>query len=191
LANEDTARRRRVAQTAREWLALDPLFLDTETTGYGDRDEIVSVAVVTANGKVVFHTMVKPSKPIPAEATAIHGITDEQVEGLPTFDQIWDSLVSLLDGRLLVIWNAEFDLRMIRQSSPRARDFTPHNHCAMLLYADFYGEWDSYHGNYRWQKLQNAAAQCGITFERDLLHDALFDAELCRQIVQVMTNSAT
>ena len=72
-------------QRAKEYMERKPLFLDTETTGLGPADQVVEIAVLDAEGAVVFHSLVKPTVPIPAEATAIHGIRDEDVAGAPTF----------------------------------------------------------------------------------------------------------
>jgi DNA polymerase III epsilon subunit-like protein len=54
-------------------------------------------------------------------------------------------------------------------------------YCAMELYAFYYGDWDNYHGKYRWQRLSKAAMQCGIELQDT--HRALADAELTRRIV--------
>lgn len=61
--------------------------LDTETTGTGPSARIVEVALVTMRfGRVedVFASLVHPGRPIPPEATAIHGITDAMVAQAPT-----------------------------------------------------------------------------------------------------------
>ncbi|MCX5250350.1 3'-5' exonuclease [Streptomyces sp. NBC_00201] len=48
-------------------------------------------------------------EPIPAEATAIHGITDAMVEGAPTFSEILPRLAEALAGRRIVIYNRDYD----------------------------------------------------------------------------------
>jgi len=60
-------------------------FLDTETTGLwrGDGAELVEVALMDETGKVWVDTLVKPEKPIPSGATAVHGITDDMVKDAP------------------------------------------------------------------------------------------------------------
>ena len=63
--------------------------IDLETTGTDVReDRIVEVAVLTVypGGKTVpFVQRVNPGRPIPAGASAVHGITDADVAGAPTF----------------------------------------------------------------------------------------------------------
>jgi hypothetical protein len=59
----------------------------------------------------------------------------------------------------------------------------------MELYSAFYGDWNDYHGNYRWQRLANAVRQCGITLPAGI-HRAHADAEMTRQIVAYMAAQA-
>ena len=55
----------------------DWLVLDTETTGLDNHDEVISVAVVSAGGEVLFHSLVRPTVRIHPRASAVNGITDE------------------------------------------------------------------------------------------------------------------
>ena len=90
-----------VASMCRSLLTMDPLFLDAETTGLGPADQVVEIAVVDVQGRPLYHSLVKPTIPIPADATAIHGITDADVAGAPTFRHIYQQLKAVLDGRVL------------------------------------------------------------------------------------------
>lgn len=206
------------ADAARAWLATEPLFLDTETTGLGPEDEICQIAIVDHRGNVVLESLVKPSVPIGVEAQRVHGITDEMVKGALTFCQVWPLVGELLAKRDVVIYNADFDLRMLRQSGRNcpafpmpfvkpnaaitlnfdgrgrmiavtdlqsAEPILPEQryvHDAMLLYAEFYGDINPRYGTARWQKLGDAAAQCGIAVD-GALHGARVDAETTRRIV--------
>jgi len=184
-----TARTRAIL-TAREWVADNPLFLDTETTGLRGDAEICDIAVVDMSGNVILNTLVNPTRPIPQEASDIHHITDEMVVYAPGFGDVWPFLNFLINhtGRPVITYSAAFDMRLIYQSA-KAADcviITPPARCAMELYAEFYGEWDDYHGNYRYQKLINAAADCGIVFKASSAHRALADAQAAREIVLYM-----
>ncbi len=97
---------------------------DCETTGTNSADdEIVSLALVRLDPNGVetarFRRLVQPSRRIPAEATAVHGIADEDVAGAPRFGEIADELLGLLDGAVLVAHNADFDLGMLRHAFAR------------------------------------------------------------------------
>lgn len=179
--------------SARRVLARQPIYLDTETTGLSFDDEIVDVAIINSGGEAMLDTLVKPGNPIPASATRIHSITNDDVAAAPRFDVVWRAqLGEILTGshlrydQAIVIYNAVYDVRMIKQSlkqygvAPRG---IKQPFCAMHLYAEFYGEWDNSRNSYRWHKLGVAAAQCGIAWPDDL-HRALADAQLTRAIVE-------
>lgn len=181
--------------TAREWLGRRPLFLDTETTGLDEQAEIVQIAVLDHNGEALLDCLVQPTKPIPPEATAVHGITDADVADALPFGLLVPVLGHLLRERTVVIYNAEYDLRLLQQSAgPQGwgawmrgtlRDCRPV--CAMLLYAEFYGE-PGRAGQFRWQKLDKAAEQCGIGWD-GAAHRARADADMCRRIVRHMAQT--
>jgi DNA polymerase III epsilon subunit-like protein len=142
-------------QEAEKFLDSHPIYLDTETTGTGLQDEIVEIAVIDHDGIILLDKLIKPKIKIPKEASQIHQITNELVRNAPTWADIWPDLKSVLSNREVAIYNAEFDLRLMRQSSLKyglswssrfASEF-----CIMKLYARFYGEWSDYHQNYTWQ----------------------------------------
>jgi DNA polymerase III epsilon subunit family exonuclease len=92
---------------------------DCETTGIDpERDEIVSFALLRldADGAEFARSVyrVRPSRPIPAEATAVHGISDRDVAGAPRFGDLAPELLRLLDGAVFVAHNAPFDLAMLQ-----------------------------------------------------------------------------
>ncbi len=94
---------------------------DCETTGTTPGlDEIVSLALVRLDGDGVetdrYARLVRPSRPIPREATAVHGIGDEDVAGAPRFAELAGELLGLLDGAVFVAHNAAFDLPMLQHA---------------------------------------------------------------------------
>jgi DNA polymerase III epsilon subunit family exonuclease len=104
---------------------------DCETTGTDPgADEIVSLAVVRldADGVETARSarLVRPSRPIPAEATAVHGIDDDDVAGAPRFAEIAGGVVGLLEGAVFVAHNVGFDLPMVQHAFARAGlDYRP------------------------------------------------------------------
>lgn len=88
--------------------------LDTETTGLrAGVDRICSLgAVWFQNGQVLkeSHALVDPQRPIPPEATRIHGITDAMVRGSPTIAQVADAFFAeLAHAEIVVGYNIPFD----------------------------------------------------------------------------------
>jgi DNA polymerase-3 subunit epsilon len=101
------------------------VFLDLETTGLStSHDRIVELAIikVTPRGDVLERVRrFNPLMPIPAEATAVHGITDEDVRSEATFAQRARSLADLLDGCDLAGFNVRrFDIPMLVAEFRRA-----------------------------------------------------------------------
>lgn len=79
---------------------------DFETTGaniYADRP--VQIGVCDGNGRIMMNTYVNPYMPIPAEATQVHGISDDLVREAPDYvAALWGL------GRLLFVQNEEIIL---------------------------------------------------------------------------------
>jgi DNA polymerase III epsilon subunit family exonuclease len=104
---------------------------DCETTGTNTaEDEIVSCALVRLDPDGIevarYETLVRPSRPIPVGATAVHGISDDDVAGAPRFAEIAGELLGLLAGAVFVAHNASFDLGMLRHAFARAGlDYRP------------------------------------------------------------------
>ena len=173
---------------ASNWL-LNCQILDTETTGLDDKAEIVEISIIDQLGNVVFDSLVKPQQPIPAEATAIHGITNDMVATAPSWADIHDELCRLISSKPLVIYNADYDMRLMAQTAalyglkPVTADAGVH--CAMLAYAEFYGDWNDYKGSYRWQRLTNAAKQQGVVID-GVAHRALADVKMTLGVVKAM-----
>ena len=186
-----------VRRQARAWLEANALLLDTETTGLGDDAEVVELALIDCAGAVLLDTLVRPSGPVPAEAAAIHGITDAMLAGAPTWSEIHARFCDLVEGRQVVIYNREFDVRVIRQTAHRYGLPAPQGfdleldgsavHCAMQAYAGFHGEWSEEKGQYRWQRLSAAAAQQGVTVTN--AHRALGDCLMTLGVVRAMAST--
>ena len=116
-----------VAQELASHLVLTrPLVcLDLEATGVMlGRDRIVQIATATIlpHGAVsTWQSLVNPEMPIPAETTAVHGITDAMVVGAPTFAALVPTLDRLLRGSDLAGYNVErFDRRLLNAEFKRA-----------------------------------------------------------------------
>lgn len=78
------------------------VFFDLETTGVDtatDRIVEISLVKVMPDGtKQIKTRRINPEMHIPEQATAVHGITDEDVAGEPTFKQIAKSLAQFIEG---------------------------------------------------------------------------------------------
>ena len=189
-------------QTACDWLS-DPnaIILDTETTdlnGY-----LVQIAAISTTGEELFNVNVRPNARINPLAAAVHGLTEDALQDAPTFREHADAIINLIRGRRVIIYNADFDRMILRNElvrwydglwRERGGDTSERYHnvnvraqaesllkqstfcCAMQIYAVYVGEWNAYHGNYRWQRLPGGD------------HSALGD---CRATLQVLQRMAS
>lgn len=101
------------------------VFFDLETTGthiMHDRIVEISLIKVMPDGSEVERTRrINPEIPIPAEASAIHGIYDEDVASEPTFRQVAASLAQLMSGCDIAGFNSNrFDIPLLDQEFTRA-----------------------------------------------------------------------
>ena len=96
------------------------VFLDLETTGINvsaDRIVEISLLKVTPDGKEQWMTSrVNPEMPIPAKATAIHGISDSDIADSPTFGEIAKNVAAFMEGCDLAGYNAiKFDIPVLAE----------------------------------------------------------------------------
>jgi len=176
---------------ARDYINRHPLYLDTETTGVGPNDNIVEIAIIDHTGEILVDTLVKPVGRIQLEAMTIHGISNEMIENAPRWNEVWHEIESILAGRLVGIYNADFDLRMMQQShtSSWMQWSVPigmETFCIMKLYAQFHGEWDHKRGNYRWQSLDTAGKQLSILLPNS--HRAKEDTLLTKAVLEYIAS---
>lgn len=100
--------------------------IDTETTHINPTwARIIDVAVIHLNDDLTINrtwqTLIHPNtKSIPADATAVHGITIDDLTGAPLFHEIAPELTRQLTGHLIVGFNIKFDLRIIEKEYERA-----------------------------------------------------------------------
>src|SRR3954454_7674698 len=108
---------------ARDWALVD-----VETSGLiARRDRVLAVAVITIgpDGEQTgeFSTLLDPGcDPGPVE---VHGLTVERLRGAPTFDQVAGRIGAMLQDRVLVAHNAQFDYDFLAHEFARARMWLP------------------------------------------------------------------
>jgi DNA polymerase III subunit epsilon len=171
---------------ANKLVSQNTLILDTETTGLGKKDEIVELSIITVRGEVLVNSLVKPTILMPPSASAIHGISNLELSNAPYITSFLKYLVDLFSRNYVAIYNAAFDLRLLKQSLFAHKTYFPkipsNIYCVMEMYAMFNGEYDEIYKRYRWISLSTAAAKLGIIVSGNL-HRAMVDVELTRQII--------
>jgi DNA polymerase-3 subunit epsilon len=159
---------------------------DVETTGVDvATDEIVQLGfALFERGKPVVRRrgLCSPSKPIPAEASAIHGITDAMVANAPTFAERVAGLRPMFDADCLIVgYNARrFDVPMLNAHLERAgadwRVGTPLDVFDVVRWVHREAS----------GKLLAVAASYGLTPQGGAGHDAAIDAHLTGALLLAM-----
>ena len=99
------------------------IYYDTETTGLkADKDRVIELAAFDPVNNKSFEELINPQMPIPAEATAIHKITDEMVSEAKTFGEIIESFIAFCgeDAILVAHNNDSFDIHFLKEEFKRA-----------------------------------------------------------------------
>ena len=175
---------------AKKKLTLDPVYLDVETTGMEALDEIIEIAIVDHGGSTLIDSFVKPVGDISPDAYAIHGISEDMITDAPTWTALWPQVEQSLQGRVVGIYNADFDIRLMEQSQhTNQMDWQPpysDYFCIMKLYAQFHGDWNPSRRSYRWQSLDAARRQCNIGLPNT--HRAKDDTLLAQALLHYMAD---
>lgn len=113
------------------------VILDLETTGLSPRQghRIIEIgAVAVEAGAVVdeFSSLIDPGIPIPPVVQAIHGITDEMLEGEPKPEEALPRFSEFIAGSVLVAHNAAFDIRFLSHEFARLKMGLPNRHLCTL-----------------------------------------------------------
>lgn len=113
-----------IAQDA-PWREVDIALLDVETTGRdASVDRVVEVGIVVGrSGDVVarYNWLINPGIPIPAEVSAVHGITDEMVKDKPRFEDVAVEIGQALRACVPAAYNALFDRAFMMGEFSRAK----------------------------------------------------------------------
>lgn len=113
-------------------------FIDIETTGlYPEQgDKIVEIAILITDAsynEISRHeTLINPNRHM--SATNIHLITNDMVKDAPTIEDINDEIISVLNGRILVAHNAEFEQKFLNNEL-NGKQFAESNFLDTLEYS--------------------------------------------------------
>ncbi len=128
-----------------------------------------------ATGRKLLDTLVNPGCPITETATAIHGITDADVADAPTWDKVLPRLKRITKGRMVLAYNADYDMSVVLSDTERAGrkagHLADHDRWACVMQAR--SDWE---GSPRWLPLGGG-------------HRALGDCQAARQVLLDMSQT--
>jgi DNA polymerase III epsilon subunit-like protein len=150
------------------------LVLDTETTGLAKTSEITQIAIVHyPSEEILLNTFVKPMRLKEYDnspAMKLTGITLERLTNVPTFEEVWPLLLTLINSRMpIAVYNANFDSAMILRScmASRLKPVPFKTVCVMKLFSAYADSNDNW-------KLCEALEMMNLPRD-DNAHDALSD----------------
>lgn len=110
----------------------------------------------------------------------IHGITPKMVENKGHFVDYWEDFHSFIGGLPLVAHNASFDMSVLRSALLESNVEWPQLEfaCTMVMSRNLY--------NLTSNSLPFVAQAAEVNWDNDRHHDALYDAEICAEIVKSM-----
>jgi DNA polymerase III subunit epsilon len=161
----------------------DSVVLDVETTGLGSNDQCVEITIIGMSCEILFSELIRPSCPIGDGAASVHHISEAMVAQARTFVEAWPEIERAIGGRNVITWNAEFDLRMLRQTAAAHNVNLPEMtfYCAMREYTRY--------GNFqKWARLTEACAHQGVDFQQS--HRALWDTLATLEIIRALAKKA-
>jgi len=159
------------------------IVLDTETTGLDPLDghRLVEIGCVELINRIpsgqTFHSYFNPERGMPAEAFAVHGLSEEFLKDKSFFAEVVDGLIAFLGDAPLVIHNAAFDLGFLNFELERAgRPLIGRERMVdTLLIARRKHPGGS-------NRLDDLCARYAIDNSRRTKHGALLDAELLAEV---------
>ena len=95
---------------------MKEVVLDTETTGLSVKEghRIVEIGCIELDNfvptKKVFHCYLNPERKVSESALKVHGYDDKFLADKKKFKDIVDEFLNFIDGKRIVIHNADFDI---------------------------------------------------------------------------------
>ena len=95
---------------------MKEVVLDTETTGLSVKDghRIVEIGCVELDNLIPnsnkFHCYLNPERKVSEKALKVHGYTDDFLSKQKKFKEVFEEFLNFIDGKRLIIHNAEFDM---------------------------------------------------------------------------------
>ncbi len=172
---------RQAAIAAKALLADNVVYLDTETTGMESHDQAIEIGIVDASGSILLETRLKATVDSHWAAAKKHKITRAMLASAPEWPAVAGQEREALQGRVVVAYNAEFDVRILSQTAAAFGDrfdIGDQSQCAMKLAAAFLDAGDRV-------SLGKATEALGVEWS-GCAHSAVADARATASLMRAM-----
>lgn len=111
------------------------LIIDTETVGAGPTVEIIELAIGDVQGQIVYETLVQPVFNALPPPSKHQRFSRAELKSAPVWKEVWPQVCAVIDGRLLIAYNAAFDRRAFAAECSRYHQSSTERgwRCAMQL----------------------------------------------------------
>lgn len=170
------------------------IMLDTETTGLKPEagHRVIEIgAVVLENRQITresFHQYINPEFAVEQGALEVHGISNEFLQDKPTFDVIVEDFMAFIDGAVLVMHNAPFDVKFLNNELMLCQYGQQLEQVAEIVDSLVIAK--QKHPGAR-NNLDALCKRYGINHAHRTLHGALLDAQILAQVYLAMTGGQT
>ncbi|MBW2456688.1 MAG: 3'-5' exonuclease [Deltaproteobacteria bacterium] len=178
------------------WVDHPIAFVDTETTGTDAQvDRVIEVGIVIGRGGEVearHSWLINPGIPIPDESRKVHGISDDDVAGKPSFGEVAGAIVAAFRGALPAAYNADFDRGFILAELERAgyqdEDPPPATRSEVVWLDPLVWARELFKGKGESRALGAVTKRLGISLER--AHRATDDAEAALKVLYALADDS-
>ena len=159
------------------------LFFDLELTGVYDHDEIISISVMDATGKVIMNTYVRPVHNKRWKKTEkIHGITPEMVADAPTLSELTPRIKEIFaEADNLIAYGISTDfshIKLIYETEAERNALRAKTRCAATEYVRFMQE---HHPELTHTSLSDAMECLGVAWD-GVAHTSIADTIGCMKV---------
>lgn len=152
------------------------IVIDAETTGLcAGEDEILQLSIISESGKKLFDSYFRPLHRSWSAAQAVNNISPDMVANAPSIAEKAAEIQRILNSADTIIgYNTSFDADFITAAGliiPKRAEIVD----IMPIFAEIYGEWSDYFGEYKWQKLTTCAEYYHFDWSGMKAHDSLAD----------------
>lgn len=95
----------------------NPLIVDIEAVNFANSSEMVDLAILDYSGQVLFNEQIRPSNPVDRWSYRVHGYNDEFLKTKKRFKYHYKQIHDILNGRVIVSYNGQSDLRFFYASA--------------------------------------------------------------------------